>query len=1009
MPEDIQDDYAEGLPDPFRFGNTQHLPLNQSVPFVVQEHNARRAGRHFDYRIHGMPEDRTLSFATKKNMPGPGDRPIMLFQQPLHRGSYSEFEGTLESGYGAGDVRTHEKGSLLVTEATPTKIKFVVTHRKNPEEFTLVRKSSTPAEGTARAKQTQGGSWLMFNTTPNTPPGHEKVKYKTIPADQIDRLMTQDYAMSEKIDGAMNLLDIVGDKVNALSYRKRSETGAPIVHTQRLGLSGKKIELPKELQDATLIGETWGERNGKAIPTAELGGLLNSSVAKSLKKQQEEGIKLRMALFGIDTMNGEKKFPNMPLDESRKLIQQYLKHLPKDIFHEPEYAYTEEDKRKLWGDIKGKQNQRTSEGIVAHPVAGGVPTKVKLFPESDVHIREIFPGMGKYKGKGAGGFGYSLDPEGDIVGEVGSGFTDEDRADMLENADQWIGRKARIAAQEQFGSGAYRAPSFIARNEDYTPVEKRSYIAYQMGKQAAVGSLSISLPDIPIPQSISSQPTTDVDKKKQMLRHQLLYPGLALVAGGAGMVGAGNIFLDPESHREIREFGDAYKNWERAGLNPGDPQIVLDYVSKGHDAAKLNVLGVPSWKYMRAVRSAIRPVADKIPALKPFTWNDSSREHYTEYAKSGPHAYTKQISEGSWYLDPVNAKSLEAVTHTPIDPAKLPGEGSGCDADTASFNSALAGLRDKFISQNPTGSVAAFRDYALKDPTLAPKILRAEWGTSHDMVPDNKMYSDLLAAVGGVRNALLGAGLVTGGVGVAALAKYLHSKNKARAAEKKELEKVSFVAYQMGKESATGRFPLPEPMEKEQSFAAYLLGKQAGIQPTVNTNAISSTIKGREGFNPVPKNISDGKLTLGYGETDSNQVAKAIGKPAANQIYGNQRPITTNEATTVLNHRLPAFIDSTFKLMPGMTNAPARALSGAVSSTYQGVAGKSPKAVALFNTAMRNKSIPTWEAGGREFMDFKGIQDPELGEGIKNRMTADLNDMSTVTNGWPVVRQNKGK
>ena len=70
-------------------------------------------------------------------------------------------------------------------------------------------------------------------------------------------------------------------------------------------------------------------------------------------------------------------------------------------------------------------------------------------------------------GVGAGGFSYSLKPGEESVGEVGSGFTQSTRGQMLQSPEDFIGRIARIRAQEQFPSGAYRAPSFLALHEDY--------------------------------------------------------------------------------------------------------------------------------------------------------------------------------------------------------------------------------------------------------------------------------------------------------------------------------------------------------------------------------------------------------------------------------------------------------------------------------------------------------------------------------------------------------------
>jgi len=92
---------------------------------------------------------------------------------------------------------------------------------------------------------------------------------------------------------------------------------------------------------------------------------------------------------------------------------------------------------------------------------------VKLYEEHDVHVKDIFPGKKSLEGVGAGGFSYSLKPGEESVGEVGSGFTQSTREQMLQSPEDFIGRTARIRAQEQFPSGAYRAPSFLALHEDY--------------------------------------------------------------------------------------------------------------------------------------------------------------------------------------------------------------------------------------------------------------------------------------------------------------------------------------------------------------------------------------------------------------------------------------------------------------------------------------------------------------------------------------------------------------
>jgi hypothetical protein len=461
-----RDEFAPGLPDPKTFGDFNRLKAGNQYDWVVQEHKARRAGTHQDVRF-GDKSTGLYSWATKKPFPKPGDRPIALFQQPLHSHSYADFEGDIEHGYGAGSVTQADKGRVVVQEASPTKIKFAVIHGKNPEEFTLVRMSGRKEEGTERTKRTQGGTWLMLNTTPTDPVAYKKVQYRTIPGTEIDKLMDQDYIMSHKIDGAAGFARLVKDHVEVLSYRARKDTGTPIIHTHRLGLSGEKLSIPKSWQGKVIRGEIYGEQGGKAIPAQQLGGLLNSSTAKSLDAQKEQRIKMRMAIFDILDDKGAEEGLTQPRDEVRARLQEALQFMPAGTFHEPEYAYTKKEKQKMWSSVTSGKDPLTREGVVGFPTQGGVPVKVKPRPEVDVWVRKVFPGQGKYRGRGAGGFEYSLSPDGPIVGKVGTGLDDQTRRDMWDRPDDFTGRMARIDHQEQFPSGAYRAPSYIALHEDY--------------------------------------------------------------------------------------------------------------------------------------------------------------------------------------------------------------------------------------------------------------------------------------------------------------------------------------------------------------------------------------------------------------------------------------------------------------------------------------------------------------------------------------------------------------
>jgi hypothetical protein len=485
----LAEDFAPGLPDPKRFGRVEDIPPDELLPYVVQLHKAQRAGTHYDVRMGGGPPGGELySWATKKELPQPGGRPIMLYQQPLHKGEYASFEGTLHSGYGKGSVKTHDKGSIIVTQATPGKIKFVVTHHKYPENFVMLRQSGPPKDlSTERGRKTQGGSWLLINTTPRDAArllggdaesvGLHKLKYTSIPAEKVDKLFDPNYLVQEKVDGASQLFHLLSDKLEAVSYRV-SENGRPIIHTYRIfGPSGGKlsVKVPPELVGSIVRGEVYGERGGKAIPTQELGGILNASVQRSLEKQREGKVNLKAMLFDV-VRYGKEPATELTSAEREEKLKSILPYLPQGKFHLPETARDPEAAKALWEKITSGQHPRTSEGIIGWPLeAGKKPVKVKTYPESDVWVRNVFPGEGKLKDTAAGGFEYSLSPEGPVVGKVGTGFTEATRREMWEDPESWQGRMARIRSQERFPSGAHRAPSFLSLHEDF-PSKTATYL-----------------------------------------------------------------------------------------------------------------------------------------------------------------------------------------------------------------------------------------------------------------------------------------------------------------------------------------------------------------------------------------------------------------------------------------------------------------------------------------------------------------------------------------------------
>lgn len=523
-------EFAPGLPDPRRFGRVTELPTDTPLRYVIQRHLAQRAGPHYDIRLGPDQGHKPtmLSWAARHLPEQPGEK-RMAFQQPLHTGAYADFEGEIVSGYGKGTVATHDNGNVIVTKVTPNKINFAVIHKKHPETFVLVRKSGRPmTPQTAREARTQGGSWLMINTTPTDVIKHNKVHYTTVPAEEISKLFDEEYLHDEKIDGAAALYKVLADRIEVLSYRPTTD-GRPIVHTYRVG-GTTNIDIPKHLVGSVLRGELYGVRRstGEAIPAQELGGILNATTLKSLQKQREQGVELKSRLFNVLQHGNEPVSMDSPVDERMEKLREIAQHLPPSKYTLPTMAGTPEEQKQLWERVTSGNHPLTREGIVAWPRAGGKPTKVKLYADHDVFVREIFPGGGKLEGTGAGGFGYSLEPEGPIVGRVGTGFSDATRKQMWETPEEYKGRVARIKAQGQFPSGAYRAPAFLALHEDYP------------GKEASLIDREVDVANThPAARAVALIKSAYADPRLAMAYQNIATPtGLGGVAGELATTGA---------------------------------------------------------------------------------------------------------------------------------------------------------------------------------------------------------------------------------------------------------------------------------------------------------------------------------------------------------------------------------------------------------------------------------------------------------------------------------------
>jgi 8-oxo-dGTP pyrophosphatase MutT (NUDIX family) len=421
--------------------------------YARQHHYAHRAGFHTDLRI--SDGQRAFSWAIRHFPEKPGEQRLAL-RQPDHRKGYMKWEGEIPAHvYGGGKVVLHDIAKTEILEAGPDKIRFNLYHKREPQEFVLIKTDDKKNKD----------RWLIKNVTltrkqdKSTVIPETKPVYKETVIDKPEKYLGPEYVASAKLEGAHSLFYFDGKKIRAMSYRPTQRQAGIIDHTYKMPKAMLQKVAP-ELKGTLLRGEIYGvDKHGKALASQEVSGLLNSSVQKARETQAEKGHKLVPAIFDIVKYRG-KDVTHLPYEGKLQIIQKIINKLKH--FEIPRLAHTKQEKAKLISDIKSGREPKTKEGVVFWNLKDpkAAPVKAKIRPDYDIYVREVFEGEGKYE-KHAGGFTYSLTSSGPIIGRVGTGLSDTLRKDMWTHKSKYVGKVAKVTAQEQFPSGALRAPAFV--------------------------------------------------------------------------------------------------------------------------------------------------------------------------------------------------------------------------------------------------------------------------------------------------------------------------------------------------------------------------------------------------------------------------------------------------------------------------------------------------------------------------------------------------------------------
>jgi len=116
--------------------------MSSTTPFILQLHDAQRAGQHYDLRLQIPRGNKLASWAlTKAKIPKVSGDKVLAIRTEDHNKSWLKFQGKIPEGsYGAGDVKIEQKGQAEVLLWKNDRIiTFIVSGSPMNGKYTLIK------------------------------------------------------------------------------------------------------------------------------------------------------------------------------------------------------------------------------------------------------------------------------------------------------------------------------------------------------------------------------------------------------------------------------------------------------------------------------------------------------------------------------------------------------------------------------------------------------------------------------------------------------------------------------------------------------------------------------------------------------------------------------------------------------------------------------------------------------------------------------------------------------
>ena len=106
--------------------------------FVVMEHEAKRAGKHFDLRFKMPGSNNWASFAVRKGVPTEKGKKVLAVRTHDHSRKEALMTGTIKKGYGAGKLKKWDGGKCDILKYKPSSMSLIFKGRKVKGLYHLV-------------------------------------------------------------------------------------------------------------------------------------------------------------------------------------------------------------------------------------------------------------------------------------------------------------------------------------------------------------------------------------------------------------------------------------------------------------------------------------------------------------------------------------------------------------------------------------------------------------------------------------------------------------------------------------------------------------------------------------------------------------------------------------------------------------------------------------------------------------------------------------------------------